>query len=328
MKDIWEIKSDIFYKANYPDWFDYSKGISPETDYDDIPFPDSLTSDKDEDFLSNDSEEIRVKKVILQTGRKKRNIFIPGESTKRFYRQLLPKLYTIHDRLAVEDVAHGFLPGFSCISQATMHIGYRYTISLDIKDFFDNVRRKHLDNYIEVEMLNYLLIDGSPRQGLPTSPIVANIALSVVDEKILEELNSLNFDKKTDLHTNDPNAGLTLAEMGFSEAYRVQSKPFVYTRYADDISVSFDNPLATNKIISVVKDVLERYGFALNGPKTKVLNGKNGHRIICGVGVSMNDIHITRKTKKKIRAARHQKNYSSLLGLYSWNHSLEKKKRR
>lgn len=327
MKEIWNTQSTNYYKAEYPSWFDAPHEQSLEIDLENFFSSEEQLNNTDEGRASHESQSLKVKKVRLSTGRKTRNIFIPDTLTKRFYRQLLPELYRIHDKIALKSVAHGFLPGLSCVSQAISHIGYEYTLSLDIKDFFDSVRKEHLEKYIDTEKLDYLLIDGAPRQGLPTSPILANIALVDVDKKLNQSLSLLNFDNKSD--TNQCIAGqiLTLADLGLLPN-SVQGKSFVYTRYADDISISVNDPKVISNVINIVRDVFSNSGFNLNEAKTKVLSAKNGLRIICGVGVSSNDIHITRKTKKKIRAARHQKHYSSLLGLYAWMNSIRKKKRR
>jgi hypothetical protein len=158
---------------------------------------------------------------------------------------------------------------------------------MDLIDFFDSVKRCHLEGVVDDSILDMCLIENTPKQGLPTSPLLANIAFVVFDQRICHALQKLGVQ-------------------------------FTYTRYADDLTFSFNNQNDSGKIQFVVKQVLRSSGFFINERKTKLQNIKNGRIIITGVGVDKNGVHATRKTRKKIRAARQQRSIKSLVGLLEW----------
>ncbi|MBK8972347.1 MAG: RNA-directed DNA polymerase [Hahellaceae bacterium] len=216
-----------------------------------------------------------------------RLLYIPTPTLKKKLQSHLSYLQYKNLELDEHRTCHAFLKGRNCVTNALQHVGYNYCVSMDIKDFFDSVRPHHVENKVSREVIQDCFIDGAPRQGLPTSPLLSNLALLDADAKIIEFLNQ----------------------------FRVVHR---YTRYADDISISFDDERATGRIIFIVNSVLESYGFSVNQKKTKIQSKENGRIIITGIAIDKNGLFPTRKTKRKIRAAYHQKNISSVRGLEEW----------
>lgn len=231
--------------------------------------------------------EYRVSSIPKGNGRT-RLVYIPGAEYKIRLRSHLPRLLSTLKELDSEGVCHAFVKERNCATNAMQHIGYRYSISLDIKDFFDSVRINHVKGLISPHIIQDCFIDGAPRQGLPTSPLIANIALVEADKNILKAL-------------------------------RLLKTPVSYTRYADDMTISFDDKKAMAKIIAIVKKVLAAEGFALNQGKTRIQASANGRVIITGIGVDSTGIYPTRVTKRKLRAAIHQKKWGSAIGLAEWS---------
>jgi hypothetical protein len=191
------------------------------------------------------------------------------------------------NELDTHRVSFAFIKGRNCVLNAVQHIGYQYTLSFDLLSFFDSIQKSHLENLVSDAILQDCFIDGAPRQGLPTSPLISNIAFLSCDNEILTALNSLNID------------------------YR-------YTRYADDLTFSFNSLGEVCQIKSIVREILKNNGFNINDRKTKFQSIKNGRVIITGVALDKDSIYPTRKTLKKIRAATHQNNQGSLTGLLEW----------
>ncbi|WP_409579246.1 reverse transcriptase domain-containing protein [Vibrio owensii] len=135
--------------------------------------------------------------------------------------------------------------------------------------------------------------------------------------------SSLSLKKKRGLLQVSPKLVLICCFFDFEED---QKRYYSYTRYADDLSVSLDQYEDIARVINGVQRILLRHGFELNARKTKILDSKNGRRVICGVGVDEETVYPTRKTLKKLRAARHQKNLSSVFGHRAWIYSIDKKK--
>jgi len=237
--------------------------------------------------LVNVQQDYSVSKIPKGRGRY-RFIYIPSKKWASHLRSFLPDLDSRLLELDEAQVNYGFVRDRNCVLNAFQHIGFEYSISFDLEDFFDSVSSKHLKGLLEQDIIEQCLIDGVPRQGLPTSPVICNIAFSKCDTSILKVLETLN------VH-------------------------YVYTRYADDLTISLNDPSVIPKIKALVSSVVASYGFKINRSKTKVQSIKNGRIIITGIGIDSEVIHPTRKTLKKIRAAIHQDNKSSLKGLSEWS---------
>lgn len=286
--------------TNSPDWTEVSSGVWK------LPVPKTYLKEETDSLFFDGEPVLQIKQISVKSGHKVRAIFAPDDFSKALYRERLKELYTLFSNIESQPVAYGFIPQRSVVDQAKCHVGYQYTISLDIRDFFDSIKPKLVKNLIPEEMIPMLFINGAPRQGLPTSPIVANIAFDKIDREIFEFLSSIEGLS----HTSD---------------YFISPPSFTYTRYADDLSISLNENSMASRIITGVQRILLRYSFELHPHKTKVLNAHNGRRVICGVGVDKKSVYPTRKTLRKIRAATHQSNFPSLLGLRSWVSSIEKK---
>jgi len=210
------------------------------------------------------------------------------------------------------DIVHGFMYGKSALTNARRHAGdYDVTISMDLKDFFPSVTFKKIRDswrYLYGEkaeipgvLMQRLYIDkrtGKPvsgkvmktavagemddevadlliaEQGLPTSPMLANIAAAKMDWKMLEHTGA--FD--------------------------------IYTRYADDMTFSITGIADgnhANAAIEMFKEISVSCGFTINDKKTKVQHARAGRRIITGYSVGEVDVRATRKVRRKLRAAKH-----------------------
>lgn len=237
--------------------------------------------------MASNNASYRIVK-IPKGGRGIRKIYIPDDEFKKNLRSLLPTLQEIASSLDLNNVSHAFVKGRNCATNAYPHIGFSYSLSLDIKDFFDSIRESHVKGVIPDDIVDLCFIDGAPRQGLPTSPVIANIAMRDVDRYIHKSLKKI---------------------CGF----------FSYTRYADDLTISFNNKKTIKRLMLMVRESLATYGFTLNENKTRIQSARNGRRVVTGIGVSDHGLHPTRKTLKSLRAAAHQRNFSSAKGLLEWS---------
>lgn len=225
-------------------------------------------------------------KISKRNG-KFRIIYMPNEALKKELRNRLPDLENIYQENKTEDFDHAFIKGKNCVTNASAHLSQRFVLSMDIQDFFDSITALHLINYVPEDILSDMMVDNKVPQGYPTSPMLANIAMIAIDEKIKARLPLI-------------------------------SDKIVYTRYADDLTFSFDEKHLHHKIIQEISTIFRFFNLKINKKKTRLQDKHNGRAIITGIGVSNDGVHPTRKTIKKIRAARHQNNQSSLNGLLEW----------
>ncbi|MRS16568.1 hypothetical protein GJV06_16910 [Enterobacteriaceae bacterium RIT691] len=221
---------------------------------------------------------------------------------------------------AIKDIPHAFFKGRSPITNAQAHIGFDLTITIDIKDFFGSITDSMLASHFSSDVLDACFIDGTLPQGLATSPVISNIAMIGMDQKIYTYLSQYTsvIHQESSLRTLLNQISKTHNE---NEA---EKNTFAYTRYADDISISInlrkdaDARTQSTAIIKSISALLAESGFKVNTKKTKVMLDTGGYRIITGVAVNKHKIKATRKTIRLIRASMHNANLCKAEGLLNW----------
>ena len=216
-----------------------------------------------------------------------RTIYVPSPEYKYQLRQIAGKLESKARALDKEGISHGFTRFKSPITNAAAHVGREFTLSIDLKDFFDHVTPEKLKGKLSKSEIELVVENGAARQGLPTSPAVANIAFSPTDAAIIKWIKINNMD-------------------------------IIYTRYADDMTFSFDAPKFEIKLLAALRNIIGRAGFKINDRKTKLQRAIDGRRVVTGIAVDKDGVHPTRKMKRKLRAALHQKNVDEARGLSEW----------
>ena len=215
-----------------------------------------------------------------------RTIYSPNDAEKAEFRALLPELQAIAARECGACV-HGFMPCRSPVTNALAHKGLRFTLGFDLSDFFDTVSETHLHGKIPADLLTKVLIGGAPRQGLPTSPTVANIAATGLDYSVQAWIAASGHE-------------------------------IVYTRYADDLAFSFAHWHVYEQLRAAIPPLIEEAGFALNAKKTRLQDANFGRRVITGVSVGYFNVAAPREIRRKMRAAEHAGKKSALRGLTEW----------
>jgi hypothetical protein len=231
---------------------------------------------------------MRIVKIPKKHG-KTRTIYAVNRQERREYRWLLRKhVAPLATKMCNASVVHGFTHNRNAVTNAMAHVRRAYTITADLRDFFDSIRLNLARLPIALlPIADKLFVDGAPRQGLPTSPAVANIAAAGMDESILNWARG---------------RGLRI----------------VYTRYADDLTISCDDRATVDAVLGELPKIVEQHGFQLATEKTKVHDARGGRRIITGVAMDEKDVYPTRAVKRKLRAALHQGNDSAARGLAEW----------
>lgn len=222
-----------------------------------------------------------------------REVCVPCLPLKRRLRSMLPRLAALVKSADKWDVIHGFMPGRSPVTNAKQHVGFEHTVSMDLKDFFDRVddhktRIQHYKRYLKlIPKGAFVLVNGCKRytkQGLPTAPPIANLFAVSLDNELCKRFSVLGIR---------------------------------YTRYADDLTFSFNDPQLCNTVIESVTGICHIFGLPVNENKTKVMHSHQGRRIITGIAVD-DDVHPTREMKRRLRAAKHQGRTMQAMGLEEW----------
>ncbi|MDD4498480.1 MAG: retron St85 family RNA-directed DNA polymerase, partial [Methanosarcinaceae archaeon] len=268
--------NDYMYKIN----FDSFKKLKPQR----IPYIYDLkhlcnlanSSFKQINFflgLGNKEKAYSTFKIPKKNGNL-REINAPSKKMKYIQRWILDKILY---KLDFGSSSHGFVPGRSIVTNASIHVNQDLVLGIDIKDFFPSV---HINSVYYVFksagytkkvawILAYLCtFNEKLPQGAPTSPMLANLVSLSLDHKI--------------------------------EAYCTKQN-FKYSRYADDITISGSSnlPMHKQKII----DIVEQSGFIVNEDKTRMFSQGSKQKV---TGLVVNDkVSIGRKRKKNLRATVH-----------------------
>lgn len=231
-----------------------------------------------------------------------RKIYAPNKKEKKKLKEILKMIPQPAEKLKS---AHGFMAGRSPVTNALEHMpNYRpgaTMISMDLSDFFGRVTPNqvlpHLSASVAEKVTAFCFPDGAAQQGLPTSPAIANLAGIAIDEAIRRKIKRVW-------------TGAT------------------YTRYADDISISFpaELPCRAEEIIEEVKAIAERCGHRINNKKTRVQPAKAGRWECCGVMIDEKKICISRKQRRKLRMLRYLNDHypesataGKVAGLEEWS---------
>lgn len=234
------------------------------------------------------ANEYRIVKIPKGGGRF-RTIYMPNRQLKERQRALIGELEEIALKVCPPGVVHGFWPCRSCVTNAACHIGFEYTVCMDLKNFFDSCTKMvYTQATGEFPQWVYVCFVGAApaptvaRQGLPTSPAVSNICAAPMDKMILESCPNMR-----------------------------------YSRYADDMTLSCNDLATAKRAIKVVTACAKDNGFQINERKTRIQWAGAGRRIITGVAVDDTQVYPTRKTRRRLRAAKHK---ATLTGKYHYIH--------
>ncbi len=171
-----------------------------------------------------------------------RMLAIPDEFTMKVqtgYLEIMKRF-----KIPIWYCATAYKKGSSILQNAKAHMGNKYVIQYDLRDFFETItteklkaalkRRKIKPRRIK-EMLKWCTYHGTLPQGAPTSPLLSNLACTNMDRR---------FFKLT-------------KELGAT-----------YTRYADDITISGDKNILEYQ--SVFKRIIRTEKFYINHRKTRI----------------------------------------------------------
>jgi len=226
----------------------------------------------------------------------KRLIMAPKRRLKAIQRKLLALLV---EKLPVSPHAHAFRRGRNIRTGAEPHVGKRFVLKLDLKDFFPSVTFARVRglliaygySYPVATTLGVLMTEAERQpvavndqvfhvpvgqrhcvQGAPTSPGICNALVLRLDRRLS------GFAKKNGLN---------------------------FTRYADDLSFSgdFDRKVADKHRV-VINRIITEEGFTINNGKTKLM-GRGGCQTVTGVVVNQT-LGLSRQDRRRLRAMAHR----------------------
>jgi hypothetical protein len=221
-----------------------------------------------------------------------RLISAPRKNLKAVQHWILGQLL---DKLPLSESAHGFRAGRSILSNALPHVGAAIVVNVDLRDFFPTVTYRRVKGLFrklgyceEVATLLGLLctepqtvetrLDGVTYfvaqterrlpQGAPTSPAITNVLCRKLDRRL----------------------------GAFAQKHQL-----VYTRYADDLTISTrDRNADIGAILAVLHKVARAEGFTVHPDKVNVKR-RGGRQEVTGVIVNERP-GVDRRTLRRFRA--------------------------
>lgn len=220
-----------------------------------------------------------------------REVAQPAREVKAIQRWLMRELA---DKLPTHDAATAYQAGSSIAGNATRHAGSRFMLKLDFTNFFPSILRSDIDLHLERycsdhldtsarRLVAYVCCWARKRQaplrlciGAPSSPMLSNSVM-------------FDFDSRLSAIAADDNV--------------------VYTRYADDITLSSQDRGKIDRYGELVKRMLAELAYpklTLNEAKT-VWASRAGKRVVTGLVLTPEaGVSIGRDRKRLIRAMYHR----------------------
>jgi len=217
-----------------------------------------------------------------------RNIHAPCKSLKIVQRKLSQVLYAVYE---AKFCVHGFAPSRSIITNAKAHVGKRFILNLDIKDFFSSInfgrvrglfmaKPYELNPEVATILAQIACFENQLPQGSPCSPIISNLICAKMDSELLR----------------------------FSKLHKL-----FYTRYADDLTFSSDRKEVPSALVSSCESgisvsdelrvIIENNGFKINETKVRLADKKQRQEV---TGLIVNKkVNVSRKYIRNVRATLH-----------------------
>jgi hypothetical protein len=225
------------------------------------------------------------RRFSISKGKKQRHIDAPRVALKAIQSWFGHHLTRA---LTYDECVHGFVPDRSIVTAARQHCAASWILKLDIRDFFPSI-----DEGRVVELLSnlhypapaarllarLLTLDGRLPQGAPTSPVLANLAFSDTDKRLVKIANH----------------------------YALK-----YTRYADDLIFSSKKDWPGKELMETITHAIRQEGWTVAKGKTRITLAPRRMSVL-GLVVNGEVPRLPKSARNQIRQMRYflQKGYGS-----------------
>lgn len=218
-----------------------------------------------------------------------RTISAPATALKIIQRKLNLVLLVVYQP---KPCVHSFVSNRSIVSNASLHVGRRNILNVDLKDFFPSInfgrvrglfmgKPYKLNSSVSTVLAQICCFNNELPQGAPTSPIVSNMICAQMDSWLM----SLAKENRCD-----------------------------YTRYADDITFSSNMREFPSTMVSVnefgqpeigteLSRIINENGFQINPDKIR-LRHRSRHQEVTGLTTNRFP-NVRRRFVRQIRAMLH-----------------------
>lgn len=242
-------------------------------------------------------ERQKLKRFIRQTGTKKRILYTYSENNPELKELHETYVKFLNEHFIPSSFSHAYTKNRSIYTNAILHLNNDVFIKIDVKNYFPSLNHRYLSeamyfelnkkrpDSITLEECTSLISNSSiTKTGLPlglmTSPVLSNIYMKKFDSLLYAKLK------------------------------RTKLKNIIYTRYADDLFISFQSSELNNttyqEIIDICKKELSRCYLKINDKKTKLINlDTSNHVKLAGINLvksvdGKRRLTVSRKTIKDL----------------------------
>lgn len=220
-----------------------------------------------------------------------RVISAPATNLKLIQKSIAKQLNEIR---LFKPCVNGFVPKRNIRRNASMHVGRRFILNIDLEDFFGSITFARVYGMLQKEpyflaqpvaaaIAKACTLDGVLPQGAPSSPVITNLICAKMDAELTR----------------------------FAESNRCK-----YSRYADDITFSTTRPTmpfasalkdaegtTVYELNPTLRDIIETNGFKINEKKVR-LRDATARQEVTGLIVNKR-VNVKRRAVREIRAMLH-----------------------
>lgn len=175
---------------------------------------------------------------------------------------------------------NGYVIERNVVTNAIGHANKNFVLNLDLENFFPSISIKRVSKVLQLPPVSahpkvasmiakLCCFQEALPQGAPTSPLLSNLICQRLDRRI---------------------EGL------------VKTHQIIYTRYADDLTFSSDEPFQ-NGFLSHLDSIIKEEGFTINMKKVR-LQLKNSRQEVTGITVNER-VNVPQKFIREVRAMLH-----------------------
>ena len=218
-------------------------------------------------------------------------------SPKRYLRKMQSWIKeNILEILDLNESATAYRKGSNICQNAIPHLAQHIVVKIDLKDFFFSVSFSRVRGFfhslgyssgiatlfalictdcqrekIEYKEKTYFVAQTGRRlqQGAITSPLLSNLIAQKLDSRIIG-------------------------------AAKAVDKTAKYTRYADDLAISF-NKNFSDKFLRTIRQIIDDENFVINPSKFKIMRGER-QKVITGIRCNGKKIQVPKKYLRNLRA--------------------------
>lgn len=166
------------------------------------------------------------------------------------------------------------------LSNAELHLGAKWLLNMDMKDFFHTVREEAVKILFAAPLLNFpedlceilaglVCYKGRLPMGAPTSPVISNLVTIPLDQDL---------------------------------QYLANKQKWTYSRYADDMSFSSQEEISALMISEITRSV-QVWGFDINKTKNKLFGPNDRHKSVTGLLVGGTEIQLPKDYLPQLESA-------------------------